>query len=74
MAAVSSLSKVTVNVQLNNGTVDGKVRTLSVSLGGLDLTRYEDTKAMNIANLLGECLAKPIYRVQKVAVSTLTNE
>lgn len=74
MAAVSSLSKVTVNVQLNNGTADGKVRTLSVSLGGLDLTHYEDTKAMNIANLLGECLEKPIYRVQKVAVSTLTNE
>lgn len=72
--AVSTLSKVSVNVQLNNGTVDGKVRTLSVSLGNLDLTRYEDNKAMNIVNLLGQCVAKPVYRVQKTAVSTLTNE
>lgn len=74
MATVSNLTKVSVNTQLNNGTVDGKVKTLSVSLGNLNVTRYEDDKAMNIANLLAQCLAKPLYQIQKVAVSTLSNE
>ncbi len=74
MAAIASPSKVNVTIQLNNGTVDGIVRTLSVPLGQLDLTDYDDTKALNIANLLGECLEKPIYRVQKSVVYTLSNE
>ena len=74
MATVSNLTKVSVNTQLNNGTIDGKVKTLGVSLGSLNITGYEDDKAMNIVNLLAQCLAKPVYSVQKVAVSTLTNE
>ncbi|MBR2207432.1 MAG: hypothetical protein IJ859_01330 [Synergistaceae bacterium] len=75
MAVTSDLTKVSVVVKLNNGTTeDDKVKTLSLNLGGLNIDRYEDQKAMNIVNLLTPCLAKDIYEVQKVAVSTLSND
>ena len=73
MAVVSRLNKVSVAAQLNNGTQDGKVKTLSLSLGSLNVSRYDDQKAMNIVNLLEPCLSKPVYEVQKVEVSKLTN-
>ena len=75
MAVTSDLTKVSVVVKLNNGTTeDDKVKTLSLNLGGLNIDRYEDQKAMNIVNLLTSCLAKDIYEVQKVSVSTLSND
>lgn len=73
MAVVSDLSKVSVAAKLNNGTKDGKVQTLSLSIGTLNIDRYDDQKAMNIVNLLAPCLAKEIYEVQKTAVSVLSN-
>lgn len=74
MAVVSNLTSVRVNVKLNNGTVDGKVKTLNVGLGNLNVTRYEDDKAMNIVNALSPCMARSVYIVQKTATSTLSEE
>ena len=73
MAVSSRMTKVTVTALLNNGTQDGKVKTLSLSLGSLNISRYDDQKAMNIINILEPCLSKPIYEVQKVETSKLTN-
>ncbi len=72
MAVSSVLDKISVNVQLNNGTKDGKVKTLSVSLGTLNTARYDDQQAMNIAALLEPCFSKPVFEIKKVEVSTLT--
>ena len=72
MAVSSVLEKVSVNLILNNGTKDGKIKTISLSLGGLNTQRYEGQKAMNVADLLGTCLSKPVLEVRKVEVSTMT--
>lgn len=74
MAVIASTTSQRVNIQLNNGTVDGKVRTLNVSLGSLDITGYDDQKAMNVANALEPCFEKNVYRIQKTTVATLSNE
>ncbi|MBQ7197076.1 MAG: hypothetical protein IJS40_06665 [Synergistaceae bacterium] len=74
MAVVSRLNKISVTAQLNNGTKDGKVKTLSLSLGTLNTNRYNDQKAMNIVNALEPCLSKSVYEVLKVEVSKLTND
>ena len=71
MAVISDLAKVSVVAKLNNGTKDGKVQTVSLSIGDLNVDTYEDQKAMNIVNLLSPCLDKDVYEVQKVAVSVL---
>lgn len=74
MAVVSDLTKISVITKLNNGTTDdGKVKTLTVSLGDLNIDRYDDQKAMNIVNLLRPCLTKDVYEVQKTAISILSN-
>ena len=73
MVVSSSLEKVSVNIMLNNGTKDGKIKTISVSLGGMNTQRYDDQKAMNIADLLEPCFSKPVLEVKKVAVSRLTS-
>ena len=73
MAVVSRLSSVKVSAKLNNGTQDGKVKTISQNLGSLNINRYDDQKAINIVNLLEPCLSKPVYEVQKTEVSRLTN-
>lgn len=74
MAVISNLKSVKVNPKLNNGTKDGKVKTLSISLGTIDVNRYDNQKAMNIVNALEPCLAKPVYEVIKTEVSKLTND
>jgi len=74
MAVVSDLTKVSVVAKLNNGTsAEGKLKTLSLSIGDLNIDRYDDQKAMNVVNLLRPCLAKDVYEVQKVAVSVLSS-
>ncbi len=73
MAASSVLDKVSVKIQLNNGTKDGKIKTLGVNLGQLNTSRYDDQKALNIASLLEPCFAKPVLEVKKTEVSTITN-
>jgi len=73
MAVVSDLTKVSVVAKLNNGTTEeGKLKTLSLSIGDLNIDRYDDQKAMNVVNLLRPCLAKDVYEVQKVEVSILS--
>ena len=73
MAVISDLTKVSVVAKLNNGmSEDGKVKTLSLSLGTMNVDRYDDQKAINIVELLKPCLAKEVYETQKVEVSTLS--
>ncbi len=74
MAVHSTLDKVAVKIMLNNGTKDGKVKTLGVNLGTLNTARYDDQKAMNIANLLEPCFSKPVFEIKKTEQSTLTEE
>mgnify|MGYP006916030777 CR=1 FL=1 len=75
MAVNASLDKVSVNVLLNNGqTATGNVSTLSVNLGTLSTTGYDDQKAMNIVSMLGDCLSKPVYTTKRVNVYTLVEE
>jgi len=74
MAVVSDLSLVSVVCKLNNGTTDnGQLKTLDLSLGKMDIDRYDDDKAMAIVNLLRPCLAKDVVEVRKVAVSVLSS-
>ena len=74
MAVVSDLTKVSVVLKLTNGTINGKVQTVSLSLGDLNINTYDKEKAMNIVNLLSPCLDKDVYEIQEVAVSVLETE
>ena len=73
MAIISRLQSCKVAVLLNNGTQNGKVKTLSVNLGAINTDRYNDQKAMNIVNLAGNCFDKNIYEVRKTEVSKITD-
>lgn len=79
MAVTSSIKKVGVAVKLNNGTVDGAVKTVSVSLGNMSESYFSsspataDEKTMLIVGYLAECLTKPVYTVEKTTVTTLMN-
>jgi len=74
MAVVSDLTKVSVVLKLNNGTINGKVQTVSLSLGDLNIDTYDKEKAMNIVNLLSTCLDKDVYEIQEIPVNVLNNE
>ena len=71
MTVVSDLTKVSVVLKLNNGTINGKVQTVSLSLGDLNINTYDKEKAMNIVNLLSPCLDKDVYEVQEIPVNVL---
>ena len=71
MAVISDLTKVSVVLKLNNGTINGKVQTVSLSLGDLNINTYDKEKAMNIVNLLSPCLDKDVYEVQEIPVNVL---
>ncbi len=73
--AVSELTlKHSVSVKLNNGTKDGIVQTVSISLGSLDKDEWDAQKAMNIVDLMEPCLSKSIYEVQKTTTTRLMND
>ena len=72
-AVVRELNRVSVSALLNNGTKDGKVQTISLSLGTLNTGRYDDQKAMNIIELLKPCLSKNVLSTQETKVSILSN-
>ena len=75
MATTSTTSKVSVNVKMNNGTnTDGTAKTLSLSLGSLNKSAFDADKAMAIVALLEPCLEKTLHSVEKVEVSTLTDD
>ena len=73
MAVVRDLNRVSVAAKLNNGTKDGKVQTLNLSLGTLSTDRYDDQKAMNVVDLLKPVISKDVYTVQETKVSTLSS-
>ena len=75
MAAVNTPKKVAVSVKLNNGTdSDGNVVTVGISLGTLNLSGYDDDKALAVVSSLEACLAKEVYSVDKTSVTSLTSE
>ncbi len=74
MSVSTTIDKITVNVKLNNETSGGIVQTLTVPLNGFDTLNYDDQKAMNIINLLGDCLSKPVYTIEKAVIHTLIEE
>ena len=74
MAVVRDLNRVSVAAKLNNGTKDGKVQTLSLSLGSLNTDRYDDQKALNIVELLKPVISKSVYNVQETKISILSSE
>lgn len=72
MTVHKDLNKVSFAMKLNNGTKDGKVQTLSLSIGKIYPDRYDEQKAVNVASLLVPCLAKELYAMQETTVSTIT--
>ena len=74
--ATTTLEKVAVRINLNNGTdpETGTVKTVSVSLGSLSTTGYDAAKALAVASAIEGCLSKTIYSVSEVRTSTLTEE
>ena len=74
MAVTTTVSKVSVNVKVNNGTnANGTTKTLSINLGSLNKDTFDAHKAMAIVGLLAPCLEKTLNSVEKVEVSTLTS-
>lgn len=76
MAVVETTIGNAVALKLNNGTIDGKVQTVSVSLGKLSAvdSSWDATKVMNIVPILGNCLSKEVYQVERTKKTRLTNE
>ncbi len=71
--ANTTLTKVAVQLRLNNGTdSQGNVKTVGLSLGNLSTANYDADKALAVARLLSPCLTKTVSRVQEVKTSTLT--
>ena len=65
--------KVSVNIKLRNGVDDqGNVKTVTVNLGKLSLTGYDDAKAYALVGLLTPCLDKQVHTVERVKIDTLT--
>ena len=75
MAVTTTVTRLNVYVKLNNGTkTDGTPKPLlSLSLGAIDKTAFDASKAMAIANLLEPCLEKTINTVEKYEVSTISD-
>ena len=75
MAVTSTLDKIAVKMNLNNGTdaQTGAVKTVSVNLGSLNPETYDATKVMEIIEDLTPCLSKSVYSIQEVRTSTLTD-
>lgn len=74
MAVVSTVSSNAVSVRLNNGTSQGKVQTVGVSLGRLSTQSFDAEKVMNIVSVMGNCLSKEIYSVEHTQKARLSIE
>ncbi len=75
MAVTETPKKVSVSVRLNNGVdSSGNVQTVSVSLGSLSTTGYDNTKALAVAEALEDCLSLSVYSVEKTYVTTIEDE
>lgn len=74
MAVTSTMTRVTVKMLLNNGTdASGNIKTVSVSLGALSTTGYDDDKAMAVVAAIEPCLTKSVYSTKKTVDYTLTD-
>lgn len=74
MAARTVTEKIAVNLRLNNGTsTTGQVKTVGVSIGKLNTTAFDADKALAVAGLIGDCLTKSVYEVQKTETSKILN-
>lgn len=75
MAAITNDVSVKVQMMLNNGTTQtGQLKTVAVSIGKLNLTRFDADKAINIADAVSDVLAKAMSEVRKTTVSRLLSE
>lgn len=73
--AITSISKVSVALKLDNGTSDsGNTKTVSVSLGNLNKDAFDADKVMSVVSLLKPCLSKTCLFTQKTEVSSLSLE
>ena len=75
MAVTSTLTRVAIKMLLNNGTdpSTGDIKTVSVSLGSLSTTGYDDTKMMAVVSNLSPCLTKSVYSIKKTMEYTVTD-
>ncbi len=74
MAATATVTKVAINLLLNNGVSStGSVRTLPVSLGKIDKDNIDLDKALALSDLVETCLTKSVYVVEKVEYSHVSN-
>ena len=75
MTAITNDVSVKVQMMLNNGTTQtGQLKTVAVSIGKLNLTRFNADKAINIADAVSDVLAKAMSEVRKTTVSRLLSE
>lgn len=67
MPATVTTEKIAVNLLLNNGTTQtGSVKTATVGMGTINKDTFDVDKALAIAELIAQCLAKSVYKVRKV--------
>lgn len=71
MAVEELMQKTAVSLKLNNGTKQGVIQTVSLSLGTLDKDEWDGTKAMAIVDLLEPCLSKGIEEVVRTTQTKL---
>lgn len=79
MAVIEEQYSNRVSLKLNSGeTETGAIKTVSVSLGSLKKSNWNDTtdnpKAVAIVNALIPCLAYNLYRIEHVQSSYLEEE
>ena len=72
MAIIVEPKKISVNLLLENGqTEEGRVKTVNVSLGNLNVYAFDADKAYAIAEVLTPCLSKELYSIQKTETSEI---
>lgn len=73
MAVVATIKGYRVAVKLDGGTTEtGKVKTLSVSLGGMKQSGADPEKIMAVVDLLAPIFDDDIYSVEETTVKTLS--
>ena len=72
MSAISTIQKNGVSVRLNDGTKQGVIQTVGVSLGTLNNSAFDADKALNIVDSLEPCLTKEVVRVEHTQMAYLS--
>ena len=71
MAVTENVQRISGALKLNNGTEQGVVKTVTLSIGSFDKDEWDGDKVMNIVDLLKPCLSKGVVDVQKTTVTHL---